>query len=88
MGTGIFEPTPVFESSPLQQDDAHPSGAFRVFARLLVGSRWVWYHRPNECHEVRSDSKLLRLTGEEAAERRAKALAEKLRSLGIDPDQV
>jgi Uma2 family endonuclease len=30
----------------------------------------------------------LRLTGEQAAERRAEALAEKLRSPGIDPDQV
>jgi Uma2 family endonuclease len=30
----------------------------------------------------------LRLTGEEAEARRAHALAEKLRSLGIDPDQV
>jgi hypothetical protein len=30
----------------------------------------------------------LRLTGEEAEARRANALAEKLRSLGIDPDQV
>ncbi len=29
-----------------------------------------------------------RLTGEEAGARRAEALAEKLRSLGIDPDQL
>jgi hypothetical protein len=40
------------------------------------------------CARVFRLNSQLRLTGEQAAERRAEALAEKLRSLGIDPDQV